>query len=310
MCLSPLTMYWTGRYTATGKKDYTFSRNNGYEDTAIEVPCGKCIECLNDKRGENSVRMVHEASCYSANCFITLTVDDEHLEQVFPGGSLRKTYMQKFLKNLRLTQKGVDLVAKPRWWNDTQRRRWNEYPIRCVYCGEYGGRFGRPHYHAILFNYWPSDAKLVVDNGDNSLFESKTLQALWPYGFVTIGQVSFGSCAYVAGYVLKKQLKDVKYVDADTGVVREREFVQYPSGFGLGRLWLDKFHTDISNYGEFVQNGYQKKIPKFYKKKLDNENGMVYKLNHRARKMKSAPKSSPYVKGKILAQKLEKVIKR
>ena len=45
------------------------------------VPCGKCPMCLQARAREWSLRCMQEASQYEHNCFITLTYDNEHLQQ-------------------------------------------------------------------------------------------------------------------------------------------------------------------------------------------------------------------------------------
>ena len=78
--------------------------------------------------------------------------------------------------------------------------------VRFFHCGEYGDLNKRPHYHAILFGVdFAHDRKLWSQKDGMKLFTSESLEKLWPYGFCTIGQVTFESCAYVARYIMKKQ---------------------------------------------------------------------------------------------------------
>ena len=50
-------------------------------------------------------------------------------------------------------------------------------PIRYYQCGEYGDKFGRPHYHAILFNTNFRDREII--QGQKGLTQSETLSKLW-----------------------------------------------------------------------------------------------------------------------------------
>ena len=146
------------------------------------------------------MRCHHEASLYQDNCFITLTYSDEHLPS---DKSLHVDHFQKFMKRLR--------------------KRFGE-GVRYYHCGEYGEKYMRPHYHACLFNFDFPDKKIWKENNGNRLYISESLSELWPFGFVTIGDVTFESAAYVARYIMKKVNGDLaeshyERVDWDTGEV-------------------------------------------------------------------------------------------
>ena len=146
-----------------------------YGDMLVQIPCGKCDSCIEQRTKSWAIRCVLEASQYENNCFLTLTYNSKCL----PKGGLCKKDVQSFIKRLR-----------------------NKYGsgIRYFGCGEYGEHYDRPHYHAILFNFWPTDAEPVYRDvvTDCVYYKSKELQSLWKFGFVSIGDVSYNSCAYVA----------------------------------------------------------------------------------------------------------------
>lgn len=154
-CVRPMKMYWNGEYTKLGKKKYTFKKPEGATAVlpAVEVPCGQCILCRLAKARDTAMRAVHESRSYTYNCFLTLTVDDAHIESVFPGGSLDKRPYQLFMKRLRRSFEGIDIICHPK---TGKRFR----PIRALMCGEYGSELGRPHYHVLLFNFDFDDKKL------------------------------------------------------------------------------------------------------------------------------------------------------
>lgn len=161
-----------------------------YGDSLVLVPCGKCDSCIETRTKQWAARCVLEASLYPKNSFITLTYNDNSL----PRYGLCKPDVQKFLKRLRKYLDGKK--------------------IRYYCCGEYGPNgTHRPHYHMIIFNWFPDDAKYFKPSnfGDGNLYTSKCLQDLWPFGFSLVGEVTYQSCAYVARYCLKKQKFDNKY---------------------------------------------------------------------------------------------------
>ena len=128
------------------------------------IPCGKCIGCRLDKANDWATRCTAEAKQWKTNCFITLTYNDEKIPK---NNSLRKKDLKDFWKRLRYYHKGIE----KRYWKGKE-----EYPIRYFSCGEYGGQTGRPHYHAGIFNWKPTDLKLYKTNiqGDK-LYTSEEL---------------------------------------------------------------------------------------------------------------------------------------
>ena len=79
--------------------------------------------------------------------------------------------------------------------------------LKCRYfaCGEYGDKFERGHYHLIMFGLKLDDLKPICKAPRGGYYyESKFINSCWPYGFVSIGDVNFKTCNYVAQYVVKK----------------------------------------------------------------------------------------------------------
>ncbi len=191
---------------------------------------------------------MHEAQMHEENSFVTLTYADEHLP---PGGSLRLSDFQKFMKRLRSRF---------------------DARIRFFHCGEYGEDFSRPHYHALLFGLdFQSDRRHWVTRAEHPVFRSPTLEALWPWGQSEIGAVSFESAAYVARYVTKKvtgPLAEEHYtrVDKTTGelVVVEPEYATMSRRPGIGSTWLEEFHSDVYPRDHVVSRGREAKPPRFY----------------------------------------------
>lgn len=152
-----------------------------YRYDEISLPCGQCIGCRLERSRQWAIRCVHEASLHDKNCFLTLTYDDEHLPT---GNSLNVDDIQKFFKKLR--------------------RRIEPDRLRFFQCGEYGSINERPHHHCIVFGYDFPDRELFFQGVSGNVYRSAMLEDLWPYGFSSIGDVTFESAAYVARYVLKR----------------------------------------------------------------------------------------------------------
>ena len=96
---------------------------------SLELPCGQCVGCRLERSRQWAIRCMHEASLYKDNCYITLTYDEEHLPEDY---SLHYDDFQRFMKRVR--------------------KRYTGKKIRFYMAGEYGENFGRPHFHACIFN--------------------------------------------------------------------------------------------------------------------------------------------------------------
>ena len=253
----------------------------------MEVACGQCLGCRADRRRMWSMRIVHESCLHEAgggNSFVTLTYRDksECNEKQLRNGyhvpddwSLNKKHFQDFMKRLR--------------------KFFAPEKIRFYACGEYGSvcqhgidtdlvkcplcRVGRPHYHACLFNCtFPDRAAYGSRNGDLR-FTSPTLERIWKYGFVDVGEVTVESAAYVAGYCLKKVTgvaADDWYMNFDTdGVITflTPEFSLMSRKPGIGRDWYEKYKDDIFPADDVPVPGHGvvKGVPRYYEEVFREE---------------------------------------
>lgn len=252
---------WRGRtLTRNGKRPLVFNPTQGFTDLPLNIPCGKCDACLLERSRQWAIRCVHEASLYSRNCFITLTYSPENLPV---GATLIKSDFQKFMKRLRKRFSGVDVVVV---------KGLDTYPIRYFQCGEYGDEGLRPHYHACLFNFDFDDRKLWRTNNGVKIYTSEVLNSVWGLGHSTVGDVTFESAAYVARYVMKKVTGDAAKAhytrfDSRTGEFFEviPEYVAMSLKPGIGKLWIDKYMSDVYPHGYVVvRGGHMCRPPKFY----------------------------------------------
>jgi len=258
-CFRPLKG-WRSRSVneKSGKRSIVFSRHLGLVDLPVEVPCGQCSGCRLERSRQWAMRCVHEASLHQDNIFITLTYDNDHLPA---GGSLYYRDYQLFMKRLLV---------------HTERHTDREIGVRFYMCGEYGENFGRPHYHACLFNYDLPDKQLFrVDRG-NRLYTSQVLSDLWGKGLCSVGSVTFQSAAYVARYIMKKVTGDAAEdhyttVDQETGEVIERrpEFTNMSRRPGIGSKWFDKYMDDVFPDDFVLLNGKKLTPPRFYTNRFE-----------------------------------------
>lgn len=212
------------------------------------VPCGGCVGCLTDRTRSWAVRGMHEASLHLQNAFVTLTYGPEHLP---PGGSLDRRAFPLFMKRLRKARDGAD--------------------VRYLHAGEYGGRLGRPHYHAVLFGVGFPDKVPWTVRGEHEVYRSPELEELWPFGQSEIGSVTAASVAYVARYVLKKRTrKGTLACDQETGEVWpvEPEYSTMSRRPGLGRRFVERFAGELLATGTCRMDGREVPLPRYYERVL------------------------------------------
>lgn len=206
---------------------------------------------------------MHENRFHSCSSFITLTFADEHLP---PDGSLNVKVFQDFMKRLRR--------SLPR-----------SKKIRFFHCGEYGEKFGRPHYHALIFGLDFVDCGYAKETDDKTgvvTWQSRTLDRLWPFGMNRVGEVTFESCAYVARYITKKvsgRLADAHYQFVnDKGEIFKvaPEYCTMSRRPGIGALHFDKYSNEIYLRDEVISRGHPCKPPKFYDRLLAKQNSALY----------------------------------
>lgn len=201
------------------------------------------------------------------NSFITLTFDDDHLPDDY---SVHKRTFQLFIKRLRF-----EVPTK----------------IRYFACGEYGEQTLRPHYHALIFGWGFPDRKLYKTTPHGSLFTSALLDRAWGFGQGLLGDVTYQSARYVAGYVMKKIGGDpaaTHYTRTHPKgyvVTVQPEFSLQSRRPGIGATWYDKYKKDCFPSDFLVVDGKHVGIPRYYSLKLTEEE---LKSIKRKRKLKSA----------------------
>lgn len=193
-----------------------------------EVPCGKCVNCLANKRQSWSLRLWAETLSSPTSLFLTLTYDEERLPTENGVQTLRKRDLQLFFKRLR---------------KYLHTKYSNSARIKYFSCGEYGGMFLRPHYHAIIFALPPTR--------NFFLFYEDVLQRIWGKGHITVDGVNGNRIGYVTKYLLKG---DEERTFPNRKSYYDKLGIQPPfvlSSNGLGESLLDQFNFDsfIANKG-------------------------------------------------------------
>lgn len=263
-CFRPLSAFRSKHINPSGKRAITFKPEEALpgEANKLELPCGQCIGCRLVRAKIWGIRCVHESKLHFENCFLTLTFDDEHVKP-----SLNKQDFVRFMKRFRK-------LLEPK-------------KIRFFHCGEYGDKTMRPHHHCIIFGHDFSDKTFYKQSASGyNMYNSATLQSLWPYGHAIIGSVSFDSASYVARYIVYKRTYS-KYHDLDPsnpykGITPP--YITMSNRPGIGSAWYRKFSADFHAHDYCVQDGIKYSVPRYYDKLLEREDPYYLEELKQARK--------------------------
>ena len=298
-CYHPKTAFIIGK-TADGKKKLKFVPNGTtfvmrgrnewivadwplpevrdpdfkYFTEKVQVPCRQCLGCRFDYSAEWAARCMLEARYHENNYFVTLTYDDDHIPfKVDPvtgettgNYSLCKRDFQLFMKRLR--------------------KAFPDNVIRYFCAGEYGSSTFRPHYHVILFGM--PDLSVFLDFYKISeikdmyykLYTCRKISDIWQNGFVTIGEVTWESCAYTARYITKKLTGKASAIYNELGI--DPEFSLMSRRPGLARKYYEDHKEDINEYSyisiDTLTGGRSFLPPKYYGRLFEAEAPDEYKL--------------------------------
>lgn len=153
----------------------------------IQVPCGKCFECLKTKQNDYMVRIYEEMMQVSKSCFLTLTYSNDTVPYLVRDGKKFLTVWKQDVK---------DWIKR---FRTNYERKTGVKGIRYFLCSEYGPKTHRPHYHAIFFGLSCSDMEIALND-----WRSR-------FGFVMAKDVNYNcrDMETVARYVSKYASKGV-----------------------------------------------------------------------------------------------------
>lgn len=223
--------------------------------TLYQLPCGKCEGCRVAQMQQWQFRAECELKNHADNAFITLTVDEPHMNEVFPFYMVRHRFFQLFMKKLR---KGLKTTK-----------------IRYIMCAEYGTHTLRPHYHVIVFGWFPPDYQYFYTGKTGyTVYTSDCLNRLWTnsdgdsLGYHTVSVANSQTVRYLVGYVMKKS-GSLYYPGFAPPYLR----VSTRPAIGLD--WYRKYgdsvfaHSGLNFPNDYVYLGRSKiSVPRYYVKKF------------------------------------------
>lgn len=218
-----------------------------------QTGCGKCGACRANIRTDWTLRLHYEAMSSKNTYFITLTYNDDNLPMNEYGEmTLEPDDLQKFWKRLR----------------KHEAKHQGKSHIRHYSIGEYGTRFKRPHYHALIFNI--------------SLHSLKSIREKWGLGHIRIDPTNPARIHYVTKYHILKNNHASETV--------HREFTHMSTKPGIGSNYIDlngKYHREnLITY--VMKDNYKLRLPRFYKDRIFNHDQKITiktyaKLEHQER---------------------------
>lgn len=153
--------------------------------------CGRCVGCRVTKRSQWTLRHRLESREAVSSAFWTLTFSEENIS-AWDATSPRTT-----------TRRFMDALRK------SEVRRGNMLPIRCFGVTEFGGLFGRPHTHLLIYN--------MVHNLREPVTYLKGLPRprisipIWPHGHVDVAEYNPKTINYVLEYLHKDSRESPVY---------------------------------------------------------------------------------------------------
>lgn len=223
----------------------------------MPVPCGRCAPCKIRRVNEWCFRLMWEEEHNSVSShFVTLTYDTEHVPLTSNGFmSLDKTHFQLYMKRLRkICQSDLDIVN-----GYCGRVGPDSYSLKYYACGEYGSLYGRPHYHAIVFNCQ----------------DAESFAKAWSIDGVQFGDVHVGTCttdsvAYCMKYIDKDNVFGRRYRHSRDD--RAPEFSLMSKALGIGYVqdpFIQRYHrADLSRNFLTKLSGHRVAMPRYYRLKL------------------------------------------
>lgn len=171
--------------------------------------CGQCTACrLNYARDKATLLMMEKLYHGNNTCwFITLTYKDEML--YFHTYKDEETGKRIYRSKSQYRAHTIILLQPT--------KKFKTEKISYVIAGEYGSQTMRPHYHIIIFGLPLDITKFELwsrNEWNQPVWRCKELEEIWAdkqqepqvsRGMVTVGEVTWESCAYVARYSLKNK---------------------------------------------------------------------------------------------------------
>lgn len=226
------------------------------------IPCNKCPHCRGLRKNSWFVRLWNEMQNYPPNStlMLDLTYDNDHLPK---DGGLDKEECKRFFKRLR----------------EALKKKYHfRVPIKYFLAGEYGGQFGRPHYHVILFGMPEYNTKdtwqLIRDawgngNVDRKYVDSRAFRYVTKY-CVKESSIHTNMKHFKIHYITKvykngRKVHTFNWWNPNTKSYISNNFVLSSSHLGDSYLTKQKIYDyGFSHKSTIHVNGVDYNLPRYY----------------------------------------------
>lgn len=215
---------------------------NGYE-----VSCRECDQCAATYKNTWVARCVAEKQTLPFAYAITLTYADQLVQidgewhSVPPLGA--RVYRYKDVSNM---WKRIRRAGQRKWGENIQ--------LRYVIVGEKGTKFGRCHYHGVVFSDYPiiELGKIQGKKTNEFAYKRRLDWTLWGHGFVEFQQADRKGMSYALKYILKSRMT----AERSRGYAREGKTEWLASSYlwcsktpSVGAMWLWDKIRDLEEKG-------------------------------------------------------------
>lgn len=221
------------RFRGVRPTSFPFPYEGDSERYFINVPCGNCIECSDAKRNDLFVRASYEYYNMIRNngiaYFVTLTYHNKCLPRFRHRPCFNRSDVTNFLRRLRA-----------RHFKFCKSFGHKYHGLRYFVTSEYGHETHRPHYHMVLFSYYPINEYLIP----------YLVKSTWHFGIVNVQTLESNVGIH---YVAKYAGKDINNQEGDLDI--SLAIKRYKGSLFFQPWYIEKScHNSISKYEEFVQH--------------------------------------------------------
>lgn len=240
------------------------------------LPCNQCLNCRINKSRLWTNRIMLESLDYAQSSFVTLTYNEDFVPCTNQG--LRTLFPRDvtlFFKKLRKNREEEYYRTYNKLAYCGLCQEWDDFKviipkIRYYYCGEYGYKDERPHYHIALFGMEQQEAY-------EECKKAWTFEGC-PLGIVHVGELNTFSARYMAGYIAKKIGWDTQNDKMESLALRGRhkEYQRMSRGYALGSKAVERFARAAGDrkFNKVMRNGKEVYLGRTLKNLARKEQGI------------------------------------
>lgn len=234
MCLYP-KLIKNRKYSETKKNKGIIPEIKDERTTYVAIGCGKCIECMKQKKRAWQTRLHEEIKKRNNGKFITLTFSEKSIEELERDIGSREA-------------NDIATVAARRFFERWRKKYKKSVPHWLI--TELGHKnTERIHLHGILFT------------------DAEDIGEIWGYGEIYIGEYVNGKTInYIVKYVTKIDTEHKGYqpkILCSPGIGKG-----YEKGIDAGR---NKFKKGATDETYRLPNGFKVNLPIYYRNKIYSE---------------------------------------